>query len=62
MIEKQKQGTLKEDKLLFKKTVLAGELRRALREGTIARCTLEEINLSLSFFVYKESSIFVVNY
>lgn len=51
MIKKQEQGILKENRLLFKKSVLNGELRRALREGTIARCTLEEINSSLTFFV-----------
>ena len=51
MIKSQSQGTIESNKLLFSRKVLDGELRRAIREGRIADCTIDEINNALMFFV-----------
>lgn len=56
MIKLQNQGIIESNRLLFSKNVLNGELRRAIREGRIADCTLDEINRSLMFFTNQDGN------
>lgn len=51
MLKSENQGIIESNRLTFKKSTLIGELRRALREGCMADCNLEDVNKSLNFFV-----------